>query len=65
MDKLIEILGGRVSAARCLGITPSYISMLKNGKRKMSPELAMAADKATRGQVRKGDLRPDLWPPSS
>lgn len=61
MDKLISFFGGRNEAAIALDVTPSYITMLKKGKRKCSPALAMLIEHKTNGEIRKQELRPDLW----
>lgn len=61
MDKLILFFGGRDEAAKALGISPSYISMVKHGRRKFSPSLAVLIDKKTNGTVTKQELRPDIW----
>jgi len=61
MDKLILFFGGRAEAANAIGVSPSYISMVKNGKRKFSPTLAALIDKKTNGTVTKQELRPDIW----
>ncbi|PPK72652.1 DNA-binding transcriptional regulator YdaS (Cro superfamily) [Methylobacter tundripaludum] len=64
MDKLILFFGGRVEAANAIGVSPSYISMIKSGKRKCSPALAVLVDNITNGKVSKQELRPDIWSPS-
>jgi DNA-binding transcriptional regulator YdaS (Cro superfamily) len=65
MDKLILFFGGRAEAANAVGVSPSYISMIKSGKRKCSPAFAMRVDDITNGKVSKQELRPDIWPPST
>jgi len=62
MDKLILFFGGRTEAATAIGVSASYISMIKKGKRKFSPALAMRVDEKTNGEITKHDLRPDIWP---
>lgn len=44
-----------------LGITQTWMSLLLNGHRRPSPELAIKIEKATQGLVTRDDLRPDLF----
>ena len=62
MDKIILFFGGRTEAAIAIGVSPSYISMIKKGRRRFSPALAVLVDEKTNGKVTKQELRPDIWP---
>jgi len=42
----------------------SKISWLLVTADKLDAEDALAIERATEGQIQKGELRPDLWPPS-
>lgn len=61
MDKLLEFFGNREKAAEAIGVTPSYLSMVKKGKRKFSPIMAATIDELTGGTVSKHYLRPDIF----
>ena len=56
-----EPRGSKVEMALYLGITPTYMSMLINNKRRTSPEMAISIEMATQGLVTRKDLRPDLY----
>jgi DNA-binding transcriptional regulator YdaS (Cro superfamily) len=61
MDKLIQFFGDRNKAAEAIGVTPSYLSMVRKGKRQFSPALAITIDRITNGVVSKQYLRPDIF----
>ena len=61
MDKLLDFFGTREKAAEALGVTPSYLSMIKKGKRRFSPIMASVIDELTNGSVSKHYLRPDVF----
>jgi DNA-binding transcriptional regulator YdaS (Cro superfamily) len=56
-----EPLGAKKELADYLGITPTWISLLISGRRKPSPALAKAIERATQGLVTAAELRPDLF----
>jgi len=47
--------------AEFLGISPTWLSLIIHGRRKPSPKLAIAIEKATQKLVFRKDLRPDLF----
>lgn len=47
--------------ANALGISPTWMNLVVSGKRDCSPELALAIEQATNGQVTRAELRPDLF----
>lgn len=60
--------GGIAALAAHLDISPVYLSQIaaRQDGREPSPELALAIERATEGQVTRRDLRPDdhwlIWP---
>lgn len=56
-----EPRGAKHEMAQYLGITDTYMSLLIHGKRRPSPQMAIAIDQATQGLVTKGELRPDIF----
>jgi len=56
-----DIRGSKAEMAEFLGITPTWISLLISGRRKASPVLALALEKATGGLVTRQELRPDIF----
>ena len=56
-----DIRGSKAEMAEFLGITPTWISLLISGRRKSSPVLALALEKATGGLVTRQELRPDIF----
>ena len=53
--------GAKAEMAEYLKITPTWISLLISKKRKASPVLALAIEKATNGLVTRQELRPDIF----
>jgi DNA-binding transcriptional regulator YdaS (Cro superfamily) len=58
-----DVRGAKAEMAEYLKVTPTWISLLIQGKRKPSPYLAVKIEKATSGLVSKEELRPDLFGP--
>jgi DNA-binding transcriptional regulator YdaS (Cro superfamily) len=56
-----DVIGAKSEMAQFLGITPTWMSLLISGRRKASPELAIAIEKATNGLVTRQVLRPDIF----
>ena len=56
-----EPKGAITEMAIFLGITQTWMSLLINGHRQPSPELAIKIEKATQGLVDRKILRPDLF----
>lgn len=53
---------GRTAAvARKVGLAPAYLSQIANGTRPVPAEHCAALERATGGEVRRWDLRPDDW----
>lgn len=48
--------------AMSLDVDQSLISQWLNGKTKITAERASQIEEATKGKVRRHELRPDLWP---
>ena len=53
--------GAKAEMAEYLKITPTWMSLLISGRRKASPVLALALEKATGGLVTRQELRPDIF----
>lgn len=58
VKKLIDFYGGQVETAKELGRTQALISKLLNNKAKVSPLLALKAEKLTNGKIKAIDLCP-------
>ena len=62
LEKAIKILGGQTAASEQLTIPQPTISFwLNKSKRGIPAEFCVAIEKATRGKVKKEDLRPDIF----
>jgi len=48
-----------------LGKTYSHIHAVLRGDVQAGPTLAIAIEEATKGEISRSDLRPDLWPHAS
>ena len=44
-----------------LGISPTWLALIINQNRKVSPQLAKKIEKATQGLVTAKELRPDIF----
>jgi hypothetical protein len=53
--------GAKIELARVLGISKTWMSLLTSGRTVPSPELAHSIERHTNGQVRREDLRPDVF----
>lgn len=53
--------GNGVALALALDIPVSYLSQMASGNRSVSPERAVAIERATSGAVTRKDLRPTDW----
>ena len=62
LGEYVRIRGATLSLAATLGINPSMLSRWATGARRVPAERVMAIVSATKGKVRRHDLRPDLWP---
>ena len=57
--KYVDLVGGRTEAARRLGISPSLVGHICNGRRAVSKRLAVAVEQDSNGVFRREVL---LWP---
>lgn len=53
--------GSKMSMARALGISKTWLSLLINGQKSPSAFLSKEIEKYTSGAVTRTDLRPDLF----
>lgn len=53
--------GSKAEMAKALGVSRTWMALLISGLRVPSPELALEIERLTNGQVRRVDLRPDLF----
>lgn len=53
--------GSKAAMAKALGVTPTWMGQLINLHKVPSPEMAMEIERLTGGQVRRIDLRPDIF----
>ena len=53
--------GSKADMAKALGISRTWMALLISGLRVLSPELALEIERITNGQIRRVDLRPDLF----
>lgn len=53
--------GSKADMAKALGISRTWMALLISGLRVPSPELALEIERITNGQIKRVDLRPDLF----
>ena len=56
-----DVRGAKSEMAEYLKISPTWMALIIAGKRKASPVLALAIEKATGGLVTRQELRPDIF----
>ncbi|RST54125.1 transcriptional regulator [Variovorax sp. DXTD-1] len=58
--KACEVLGSQTALAKALEVTPAAVNQWISGARPIPAEKCPAIERATKGQVRCEDLRPDV-----
>jgi|TARA_R110000868_G_scaffold19513_1_gene83951 DNA-binding transcriptional regulator YdaS (Cro superfamily) len=53
--------GAKAEMARKLGVSKTWMSLVISGKHLASPELSVAIERYTKGQVTRKILRPDIF----
>ena len=61
IQRAIDELGSQPKLAREAGLSQQHISKLLNFQRSVSADIALAIERATKGRVRRWELRPDYW----
>lgn len=61
IDRAVELFGSQKKLADAVGCSQQHISLLIRGEVKVSAEIALALDEATKGEVSRRELRPDLF----
>jgi DNA-binding transcriptional regulator YdaS (Cro superfamily) len=64
LQKAVEIVGGQVELAKCLGITQQRIWnwLYRNKCQRIPAEYVLPIERATQDRVTRYELRPDLYP---
>lgn len=57
----IKFFGSGKAYADAVGVSQPMISQINTGKAGVSPKLAIATEKATKGKVTRKMMRPDLF----
>lgn len=53
--------GAKVAMAKALGISKTWLSLVLGGKKLPSPRLCVEIEGYTKGQVKRRNLRPDVF----
>lgn len=53
--------GSKAEMAKAIGISKTWMALIISGQKVPSPELALEIEQVTKGEVRRVDLRPDLF----
>lgn len=53
--------GSKALMAKALGVSRTWMALMISGHRVPSPSLALEIERLTAGEVRRVDLRPDLF----
>lgn len=60
-QKAINHAGGQGKLASAIGISQQHVSYILTRAKRIPPEVAIAVDRYTDGQITKSELRPDLF----
>lgn len=61
LQRAIDIAGGQSALARLLGKKQGHVWHWLHQVQRLSPEIAIAIERATEGKVSRGELRPDIF----
>jgi DNA-binding transcriptional regulator YdaS (Cro superfamily) len=61
LERAVEVFGSQKKLADAVGCSQQHISLLLRGEVKVTGEIAVAIDEATKGDVSRRELRPDLF----
>jgi len=61
IESAVGQFGSEAKLAAAAGVTQASINQAKHRGR-VGPKLAIGLERATKGAIRRSDLRPDLWP---
>lgn len=61
IESAIKALGSQEKLAEAIGISQQGVSYLLRHAPRVTAEVAVAIERATRGKVRRSDLRPDIF----
>jgi DNA-binding transcriptional regulator YdaS (Cro superfamily) len=65
IQDIINIVGGQKELATMIGVSQQTISHWKVNDFDIPAEMVVALEKATRGEIPRWQVRPDLWEPSA
>jgi DNA-binding transcriptional regulator YdaS (Cro superfamily) len=61
LEHAIRIVGSETMLAEAIGVSKQAVNHWKLGRRPISPERCIAIERATAGEVTRGELRPDIF----
>jgi DNA-binding transcriptional regulator YdaS (Cro superfamily) len=53
--------GSKIKMAKAIGVSKTWMSLVISGRQLASPELSLAIERYTKGQVKRKTLRPDIF----
>jgi DNA-binding transcriptional regulator YdaS (Cro superfamily) len=62
IEKAIELLGSQTALANACGVKQGNVWNWLNRDKVIQPEVALLIERATKGEITKEQLRPDLYP---
>ncbi|WP_444927161.1 transcriptional regulator [Microbulbifer sp. TRSA002] len=63
LDIAIKLVGSQANLARAIGVTPVFVSQMRNGLKAIPPKLCSKIELATQRRVSRACLRPDVFGP--
>jgi DNA-binding transcriptional regulator YdaS (Cro superfamily) len=64
IERAIGALGSQAKLGGAIGVSQQYVSKLLRGKKRITAEIAIKIEVATRFGVSRSDLCPQFWPPA-
>lgn len=61
IERAVELFGSQKKLADAVGCSQQHISLLLRGVVKVTAEMAISIDEATKGDVSRRELRPDVF----
>lgn len=64
IERAVALVGSQQKLAKAIGLSQQGVSYLLNHAPKITAETAIAIERATRGEIRRAELRPDIFNPN-
>jgi DNA-binding transcriptional regulator YdaS (Cro superfamily) len=62
LRRAVEIAGGQTALAHALGVQQAHVWNWLNRNKRLPAEYVIPVERATKGKVKRHELRPDIYP---